>query len=104
MVLNRCIDRIDLPKGIILIGLKHMIICGGNWNEERIRYLLIWLASCVPYLKSFTVKNQTRENAILFMDGLSQNSLFIEQFKDSLSLESILFVLMISIIDSYKIG
>ena len=61
MVLNRCIDRIDLPKGIILIGLKHMIICGGNWNEERIRYLLIWLASCVPYLKSFTVKNQTRE-------------------------------------------
>ena len=38
-----------------------------------IRGLLYWLASCAKHLTSFVVGNQTRENAILFMDGLSQN-------------------------------
>jgi hypothetical protein len=90
LILDNCDDRIDIPKGFILKGLEIVQISYADWNKVMIEQFLTWLAEYVPNLKTFLVYVQTRENAILFMNGLLQNGLFIEKFKDSL--ESILFI------------
>jgi hypothetical protein len=76
--LDNCSGQIKLPKGIIMVGLERVIIGGGEWNEEMIRTFLLCLASFAPKLKKFGVCKQTRENANLFLNGLSQNDSFID--------------------------
>jgi hypothetical protein len=101
LVLNNCIDKIDLPQDIafrtflswlqtdlpqemVFNRLVRVSISYGEWNKEMIRKFLSWLASCAPNLMIFVVCNQSREVAKLFIKELSQNGLFIDKFKNIL--------------------
>jgi hypothetical protein len=77
-------DQIDLPKGTILNGLETVYVVAGTWNKGRIWELLSWLAPSAPNLKTFCIKDQTKETANLFFDGLTQNDVFLDKFKDNL--------------------
>ena len=84
LTLYNCEGLIELPQGIVLEGLKTVSLHCGTWNEDNVKTMLTWLASCCPNLIAISFVGHTRVTARIFMEGLLQNKSFRDKFKDKL--------------------